>query len=164
MRQPGGVSESELVIDSRSPNASSSSDHKAAFLPALHLGGSLAQVLLSIACRWQSQGGKPCDHSCLGCLLGQFSLGKHLGSCPLSPPGLLTLEKHFLASQRSGAQQGCFSQEPRIGHRWSQAVARGQRQSAGTFTPCCQLSALIQSRQLSVPDMFAGRAGGSSAN
>lgn len=89
MRQPGGVSESELVIDSRSPNASSSSDHKAAFLPALHLGGSLVQVLLSIAWRWQSQGGKPSDHLCLGCLLGQFSLRKHLGSCPLSPSGLL---------------------------------------------------------------------------
>lgn len=41
-------------------------------------------------------------------------------------------------------------------------AARGQRQSAGKFTPCCLLSALIQSRQLLVPDMFPGRAGGSS--
>lgn len=43
MRQPGRVSESELEIESRSPNASSSSNHKAAFLSALHLGGSLCR-------------------------------------------------------------------------------------------------------------------------
>lgn len=43
MRQPGGVSESELERGSRSAKASSSSDRKAAFLPALHLAGSLCR-------------------------------------------------------------------------------------------------------------------------
>lgn len=37
MRQPGKESESELEIDYRNPSILSSSDHKTAFLPALHL-------------------------------------------------------------------------------------------------------------------------------
>lgn len=41
MRQPGKESESELEIDSRNPSILSSSDHRTAFLPALHLGRSL---------------------------------------------------------------------------------------------------------------------------
>lgn len=40
MRQPGKESESELEIDSRNPRILSSSDHKIAFLCALHLGNS----------------------------------------------------------------------------------------------------------------------------
>lgn len=47
MRQPGEMSESELEIDS-----SSFSDHKAAFLPALHIGGSLCR-----SCSAQHGGG-----------------------------------------------------------------------------------------------------------
>lgn len=41
MRQPGKESESELETDSRNPSIFSSSDHKTAFLPPLHLGRSL---------------------------------------------------------------------------------------------------------------------------
>lgn len=50
MRQPGEVSKSELEIDSRNPRTLSSSDDKAAFLPALHLGGSLCRSC-SAQCR-----------------------------------------------------------------------------------------------------------------
>lgn len=58
MRQPGRASESELEIGSRSPNASSSSDHKAAFLLPSILEGvcaGLAQHSMEVAePRWEA--------------------------------------------------------------------------------------------------------------